>query len=57
MNNNILINVLATEGREIYIHSKANYESDHDPQGSRGSSGTYTTHREINLLIISENGI
>ena len=35
------INVLALEGREIYIHRKTNYKSD----------------RVINLLIISENSI
>ena len=39
--NNILVNVLAVEGRDIYIHRKTNYQSD----------------REINLLLISEDGI
>ena len=36
--NGISINVLAVEGRHIYIHRKMNYES----------------NREINLLLISE---
>ena len=39
--NGISINVLAVEGRDIYIHRKTNYKSD----------------REINLLMISENGM
>ena len=39
--NDISINVLAVEGRDIYIHRKTNYKSD----------------REINLLVISEDGI
>ena len=39
--NNISINILAVEGRDIYIHRKTNHKSD----------------REINLLMISENGI
>ena len=39
--NNISVNVLAVEGRDIYIHRKTNYRSD----------------REINLLMISEDGI
>ena len=54
MNNNISINVLASEGRDIYIHRKANYESDQEPQGSRDS---YATHREISLLIIFKGGV
>ena len=37
-NNNISVNVLAVEGRDIYIHRKSNYKSD----------------REINLLMISD---
>ena len=37
-NNNISINMLAVEGRDIYIHRKSNYKSG----------------REINLLMISE---
>ena len=41
INNNILVNVLAVEGRDIYIHRKTNYRCD----------------REINLLLISEDGI
>ena len=36
--NNISVNVLTVEGRDIYIHRKSNYKSD----------------REINLLMISE---
>ena len=39
--NNISINVLAVESRDIYIHRKTNYKS----------------NREINLLLISEDGI
>ena len=39
--NNISVNVLAVEGRDIYIHIKTNYQSD----------------REIDLLMISEDGI
>ena len=39
--NNILINVLVVEGKDIYIHRKTNYKSD----------------REINLLLISEDDI
>ena len=39
--NDILVNVLAVEGRDIYIHRKTNYKGD----------------REINLLLISEDGI
>ena len=38
MNNNVSVNVLAVEGRDIYIHRKSNYKS----------------NREINLLMISE---
>ena len=38
INNNISVNVLAIEGRDIYIHRKTNYQCD----------------REINLLLISE---
>ena len=51
--NNVSINVLSLEGKDIYIHRNSNYRSDWDPQGSRGHC---TTHREINLLMISENG-
>ena len=39
--NNISINVLGLEGEDIYIHRNSSYKSD----------------REINLLMISENGI
>ena len=41
--NNISVNVLAAEGRDIHIHRK-----------SRRSEANY---REINLLLISEDGI
>ena len=41
INNDISVNVLAVEGRDIYIHRKTNYQSDH----------------EINLLMISDDGI
>ena len=40
-NNNISVNVLGLEGEDIYIHRNSNYKSD----------------REINLMLISENGI
>ena len=39
--NDILVNVLAVEGRDIYIHRKTNYQTD----------------QEINLILISKNGI
>ena len=52
--NNISVNMLAVEGRDIYIHKKTNYRSDRDLQGPWGR---YATHCEINLLMISENGI
>ena len=39
--NDISVNMLAVEGRDIYIDRKSNYKSD----------------REINLLLISEDGI
>ena len=54
INDNILVNVFAIEGRDIYIHRKTNYQSSRDPQGSWGH---YATHRDINLLLISEDGI
>ena len=38
--NNVSINVLVLEGKDIYIHRNSNYQSD----------------KEINLLMISENG-
>ena len=31
INNNISVNVLAIEGRDIYIHRKTNYQCDRDP--------------------------
>ena len=46
--NNISVNVLGFEGKDIYILRNSN----RDPQGSWGRS-----HREINLLMISEDGI
>ena len=52
--NGISINVLVVEGRDVYIHRKTSYKSDRDLQGSLSH---VATHREINLLIISENGI
>ena len=51
--NNVSINVLGLEGKYIYIHRNSNYQSDRDPQESRGRCPTY---REINFLMISENG-
>ena len=47
--NGISINVLEVEGRDIYIHRKTNYR----PEAAPGCK----SDREINLLIISENGI
>ena len=49
--NNVSVNVLSLEGKDIYILRRGGKDSQ-DPQGSRAA-----THREINLLIISENGI
>ena len=51
--NGISVNIVGLEGKDIYIHRNSNYDSDRDPQGSRGP---YATHREINSLIISKNG-
>ena len=45
-NNNISVNVLAVEGRDIYIHRKG-----------RRPQRAETNYREINLLLISEDGI
>ena len=39
--NGIFVNVLGLESKDIYIHRNSNYNSD----------------REINLLMISENGV
>ena len=39
--NGISVNILGSEGKDIYIHRNSNYDSD----------------REINLLMISENGV
>ena len=33
-NNNISVNVLSLEGKDIYIHRKSNYDSAQDLQGS-----------------------
>ena len=52
--NNISVNVLGLEGKDIYILRNPNQSNYWDPQGSRGR---YTTHRENNLLMISKNGI
>ena len=46
--NNISVNVLGLEGKDIYIHRNSNYKSDRDLQGSWSHS---TIHREINLLM------
>ena len=50
-NNNISVNVLGLEGKDIYIHRNSNHRSDRDPHWSWGR---YATCREINLLMISE---
>ena len=52
--NNISVNMLGLEGKDIYILRNSNRSDYWDPQGSRGH---YATHREINLLMISEDGI
>ena len=52
--NNISVNVLGLEGKDIYILRNSNRSDYQDPQGSQGC---YATHREINLLMVSENGI
>ena len=50
--NNISVNVLAVEGRDIYIHRKGRRMA---PAGPRSCSDPMG--REINLLIVSEDGI
>ena len=52
--NNISVNVLGLEGKDIYILRNSNQRDYRDLQGSRGR---YVTHREINLLMISKDGI
>ena len=52
--NNISVNVLGLEAKDIYILGNSNRSDYRDPCGSRGR---YETHREINLLMISEGGI
>ena len=49
--NNISLNVLGLEGKDIYILRNSNPSDYWDPQGPQGRS-----HREINLMI-SEDGI
>ena len=51
-NNNVSVNVLAVEGRDIYIHRKGRRMGPVGP-GSRSDP----MGREINLLLISEDGI
>ena len=48
--NGISINILGLEGKDIYIHRNSHYKS-------VAGWGRYATHREINLLMISENGV
>ena len=48
-NNNISVNMLAVEGRDIYIHRKGQ----RPPQAETN----YRSDREINLLMIPEDGI
>ena len=51
--NNISVNVMAVEGREIYIHKK-----DRRMMGPAGPGWrSNPTGREINLLMVSEDGI
>ena len=52
--NNISVNVLGSEGKDSYILRNSNRSDYWDPQGSRGC---YAAHREINLLMISEDEI
>ena len=51
--NNISVNVLAVEGRDIYIHRKGRRMIDPAGLGSRSNP----MGREINLLMVSEDGI
>ena len=51
--NNISINVLAVEGRDIYIHRKGKRMMGPACPGSRSDS----MGREISLLMVSEDGI
>ena len=46
--------MLGLEGKDIYILRNSNGSDYQDPQGLRDR---YAAHREINLLMISENGI
>ena len=46
--------MLGLEGKDIYILRNSNRSDYQDPQGPQDR---YETHREINLLMISENGI
>ena len=50
--NNISVNVLAIEGRDIYIHRKGRRMGPAGPGSLRNPMG-----REINLLMVSEDGI
>ena len=57
-NNNISINVLAVEGREIYIHRKTNHKSDREINllmVSEGSIRHYTTIKSLSRLLTSRN--
>ena len=51
--NNISVNVLAVEGRDIYIHRKGRRMMGAAGPGSR----SHPMGREINLLMVSEDGI
>ena len=58
MNNNISVNVLATEGRDIYIHRKTNYKSDQEINLmliSKGGVWHYTTIKSLSRLLVSKN--
>ena len=50
--NNISVNILAVEGRDIYIHRKGQRILPAGPGSHRDPMG-----REINLLMVSEDGI
>ena len=50
--NNISVNILAVEGRDVYIHRKGRRMGPAGPGSLRDPMG-----REINLLMVSEDGI
>ena len=64
-NNNVSVNVLAVEGRDIYIHRNSNYKSDQEinllmiSEGPTGPSGDgiqhYTATKSLSMLLSSKN--